>query len=113
MPITAPKLRSVGKQLTTSGADIYAVPVGFSSAVRSVFICNITGTDRHVTLDWYDGASSFNILGEKVVSANNYLNLTDIDLALSKGNKITGLAEANSAIEVIVSVNEYYTPHDA
>ena len=56
MPITAPKLRSVGKQLTTSGADIYAVPVGFSSTIRSIFICNITGTDRHVTLDWYDGA---------------------------------------------------------
>ena len=113
MPISAAKLRSIGKALTTGGADIYSVPTGFSATIRSIFICNIAGADKTVTMDWYDGATSFNILSTKTVSANSYLNLTDIDLSLAKGNKITGLAEANSSIEVIVSVNEYYTPHDA
>jgi len=113
MPVAAPKLRSIGKALTTSVLDIYVVPVGFSSTIRSIFICNIAGADKTVTMDWYDGSTSFNILSTKTVSANSYLNLTDIDLSLAKGNKITGLAESNTSIEVIVSVNEYYTPHDA
>ena len=112
MPITAPMLRSIGKALTTSGADIYTVPTGFSATIRSIFICNIAGADKTVTMDWYDGATSFNILSTKTVSANSYLNLTDINLALGTGNKITGLAESNTSIEVIISVNEYFTPHD-
>ena len=109
--ITAPC--SIGKALTTGGADIYTVPVGFSATIRSIFICNVAGAVKTVTMDWYDGATSFNILSTKTVSANSYLNLTDIDLSLAKDNKITGLAEANSSIEVIISVNEYFTPHDA
>ena len=113
MPATASNLRSIGKQLTTSVDDIYTVPTGFSSNVRAIFICNIAGADKTVTMDWYDGSSSFNILSTKTVSANSYLNLTDLDLSLEKSNKITGLAESNSSIEVIVSVNEYYTPHNA
>ena len=113
MPSVSSNLRSVGKALTTSVADIYSVPTGFSAVVRSIFICNIAGADKTVTLDWYDGSTSFNILSTKTISANSYLNLTDINLSLAKGTKLTGLAESNSSIEVIVSVNEYYTPHDA
>jgi hypothetical protein len=104
------KKRTLAAQLTTANADIYTVPARFNADINSIYVNNESSSAVTFSLDWYDAASTtFYTLAETVeLPANSLLQITDYPLFLVKNDKIRGLASANSAVNITISVEEYY-----
>ena len=104
------KKRTVALELTTANQDIYTVPARFTTEVNSIYINNASSSLVTFSLDWYDAASTtFYTLAELVVlPANSLLQITDYPLYLVGSDKIRGLASANSAVNITVSLEEFF-----
>ena len=104
------KKRTVALELTTANQDIYTVPERLSSEVNSIYINNASSSLVTFSLDWYDAASTtFYTLAELVeLPANSLLQITDYPLYLVGSDKIRGLASANSAVNITVSLEEFF-----
>jgi len=104
------KKRTLALELTTSNQDIYTVPARFNADVNSIYINNASSSSVTFSLDWYEAASTtFYTLAETVeLPANSLLQITDYPLFLVRGDKIRGLASANSAVNISISLEEYY-----
>ena len=104
------KKRTVALELTTANQDIYTVPERLSSEVNSVYVNNASSSLVTFSLDWYDAASTtFYTLAELVeLPANSLLQITDYPLYLIGSDKIRGLASANSAVNITVSLEEFF-----
>lgn len=104
------KKRTLALELTTSNQDIYTVPGRFNTDVNSIYINNASSSSVTFSLDWYEAASTtFYTLAETVeLPANSLLQITDYPLFLVRGDKIRGLASANSAVNISISLEEYY-----
>ena len=102
--------KTFGAALTTSFQDIYTVPARFTTEVNSIYINNASSSLVTFSLDWYDAASTtFYTLAELVeLPANSLLQITDYPLYLIGSDKIRGLASANSAVNITVSLEEFY-----
>ena len=105
------KNRTIGKLLTTANADIYTVPENHEAAIDSIHICNESGSSATISLDYYDAqTTTFFTITEALSIAANSVLLLENKLWLFKGDKIRGLASANSAMTVIFRVDESYFP---
>lgn len=104
------KKRTVALGLTTANQDIYTVPARFTTEVNSIYINNASNSLVTFSLDWYDAASTtFYTLAELVeLPANSLLQITDYPLYLIGSDKIRGLASANSAVNITVSLEEFF-----
>ncbi len=104
------KNRTVALELTTGNSDIYTVPSNYEAEVYSIFISNASSSNVTFSLDWYDAASTtFYTLAELVeLPANSLLQITDYPLYLIGSDKIRGLASANSAVNITVSLEEFF-----
>ena len=104
------KKRTVALELTTANQDIYTVPARFTTEVNSIYINNASSSLVTFSLDWYDAASTtFYTLAELVeLLANSLLQITDYPLYLIGSDKIRGLASANSAVNITVSLEEFF-----
>tara|TARA_A100001015_G_scaffold200008_1_gene223319 strand:+ start:331 stop:666 length:336 start_codon:yes stop_codon:yes gene_type:complete len=105
------KNRTVGKLLTTANADIYTVPNNFEAGIDNIHICNESGTAATISLDWYEAqTTTFFTLTEALSIPANSVLLLESRLWLFKGDKLRGLASANSSITVTFRVDESYLP---
>ena len=106
------KNRTVGLELTTSNADIYTVPSNYEAEVDSIFISNASSSNVTFSLDWYDAQSTtYYTMAETVeLLGNSMLQINDDPFWLYKGDKLRGLASANSAVTVIVKLKESFMP---
>lgn len=105
------KNRTIGKLLTTANADIYTVPENHEAGIDSIHICNESGSSATISLDYFDSqTSTFFTITEGLSIAANSVLLLESKLWLFKGDKIRGLASANSAMTVIFRVDESYLP---
>jgi hypothetical protein len=104
------KKRTVALELTTANQDIYTVPARFTTEVNSIYINNASSSLVTFSLDWYDAASTtFYTLAELVeLPANSLLQITDYPLYLIGSDKIRGLASANNAVNITVSLEEFF-----
>ena len=104
------KKRTLAAQLTTANADVYTVPARFNADINSIYIKNSSGSATTFSLDWYEAATAtYHTLAETVeLPANSLLQITDYPLFLIRGDKIRGLASANSAVNISISIEEYY-----
>jgi hypothetical protein len=104
------KKRTLPLELTTSNQDIYTVPARFTADVNSIYINNASSSAVTFSLDWYEAATTtFHTLAETVeLPANSLLQITDYPLFLVKDDKIRGLASANSAVHVSISIEEFF-----
>jgi hypothetical protein len=104
------KKRTVGLELTTSNQDIYTVPSRFTTDITSISISNESGSSVTFTLDWYDLATTtyYTLAGVTSLAANSILQIKEYPLYLVGGDKIRGLASANSAINITVSLEEFF-----
>ena len=106
------KNRTVGLELTTSNQDIYTVPPNYEAEVDSIFISNASSSKVTFSLDWYDSQNTtYYTIAETVdIEANSMVHINDDPFWLFKGDKLRGLASANSAVTVIVKLRESYLP---
>ena len=107
------KRRTLALELTTANQDIYTVPANFSGDISSIYVNNASGSVVTFSLDWYESATTtYNTLAEAVeLPANSLLQITEYPLFLSRGDKVRGLASANSAVNISISIEEFYEPN--
>lgn len=104
------KRRTLALELTTANQDVYAVPARFTSDVNSIYINNASSSSVTFSLDWYQvSTTTYHTLAETVeLPANSLLQITDYPLFLNPGDKVRGLASANSAVNISISLEEYF-----
>ena len=104
------KKRTLATVLTTSNADIYTVPARFTSDVNSIYINNASTSAVTFSLDWYEvSTTTYHTLAEAVVlQPNSLLQITDYPLYLIGGDKLRGLASANSSVNISISLEEFF-----
>lgn len=108
-----PKLRSKGVNLT-AGVDnlVYTCPPNHTAKMTLLFIANVTGGNKTVTVKWHDITSGQNyyIVGGYVLSAYNFLKLSDGYLVMNAGDYMTITPEASSTMDATITVEEFYDP---
>jgi hypothetical protein len=108
-----PKLRSVGTNLTAGvGNTIYTCPANHTSKVELLFIASNTSGNKTVSIKWHDislGTDYF-IVGGYTISAYNFLKIDGSYLVLNAGDYLVVTPEAGSAMDITVSVEEYFDP---
>lgn len=102
--------RTVGKELTTTYANIYVAPLRYSAYVDSIVISNVSAASATFSLDWYDGANAtyYPIGGQVVMQPHSVIQITD-GFVLQYSDAFRGLASVNAAITVSVRVREEYS----
>ena len=104
------KRRTLALELTTANQDVYTVPARFTSDINSIYINNASSSLVTFSLDWYQASTTtYHNLAETVeLPANSLLQITDYPLFLNPGDKVRGLASANSAVNISISLEEYF-----
>ena len=104
------KKRTLALELTTGNQDIYTVPTRFTTDINSIYVNNASGSSVTFSLDWYEASTTtYHTLAETVeLPANSLLQITDYPLFLNPGDKVRGLASANSAVNISISLEEYF-----
>jgi hypothetical protein len=102
--------RTLGKVLTTSSQDIYTIPNSFISHMDSIIITNITSSSVTFILQWYSAtdAVTYSLFFNSVLPANSTIQISD-PLILQAGDKLKGLASANSSVNITLRVQEKYS----
>ena len=109
----ASRFRSVGKNLTAGSANtVYTCPANFTARVELLFVCNNTGGNKTVQINWHDESSGLNyaIVAGYVISAYNFLKFDQAYLVLNANDYIIITPEAGSTMDATVSVEEYFDP---
>ena len=104
------KKRTLALELTTGNQDIYTVPARFTTDINSIYINNASGSLVTFSLDWYEASTTtFHTFAETVeLPANSLLQITDYPLYLIGGDKLRGLASANSSVNISISLEEFF-----
>lgn len=103
--------KTVGAALTTNSADLLAnlAASGKVLKVNACYVANVDGTnDAMVTLAFYDASvtTSYKLTNTITVPADATLDVLSKPIYLEEGDKITGLASADSDLEVVISYEE-------
>lgn len=113
---TVPRLKSIGANLTaTVETTVYTCPNNFTARVDLVFVTNNTNGNKTVTIKWYDYTTGLDyyIAPGYVISAYNFLKLSDGYLVMNSGDKLKFTSETGSTMSAVVSVAEYFDPANA
>lgn len=108
-----PKLRSVGTNLVAGSANtVYTCPANHTAKVILLFVANATSGNKTVTIKWHDASSGqdYYIVGGYVVSAYNFLKLSEGYLVMNAGDYMVITPEAGSTMDSTVTVEEFYDP---
>ena len=100
--------QTAAASLTTSNAAIVTCASEYVYKVNAVYVSNIDGTNTATTtVYFYDAGSTtrFEIVKAVPVPPGTTLNVVgkDAPIYLEEGDKIEGLASANSDLQIIVS----------
>jgi hypothetical protein len=76
----------------------------------SIVIANITSSSVTFTLQWYSSNDNvtYSMFYNSVLPANTTVQITD-PLILQAGDKLKGLASANSSVNITLRVQEEYS----
>ncbi len=91
---------------TTAATDLYTTPANTRAIVQSVNVANVDGSDRYVTVTWYDSSvgSSYTLLYNGFVPAGTSLNALDTPLVLEAGDILRVQASASNTLHATASV---------
>jgi hypothetical protein len=92
-------------ELTTASVDMYTAPTNCRTQIASCTVANKTGTARYVTVTLTpSGGSAFNLVYRVTVPINTQVSLFPVvGQVLDAGDKISALAEANTALDFAMS----------
>lgn len=104
MPIQTPK-RLASVELTNASADMYTAGTNTRTRISAATVANKTGTARYVTVTFTaSGGSARNLVYQVVVQpATQFPLYALINVTLEPGDKVSALAEANSALDFNMS----------
>lgn len=108
-----PKLRSIGTNLTAGSANtVYTCPANHTAKMVLLFVANATSGNKTITIKWHDASSGqdYYIVGRYVVSAYNFLKLSEGYLVMNAGDYMVITPEAGSTMDSTVTVEEFYDP---
>lgn len=93
--------RMASTELTTVSVDQYTAPTNTRTQVAACTVANKTATARYVTVTLTaSGGSARNLVYQVTVPANTQMPLyAVVGVVLDAGDKISALAEANSALD--------------
>lgn len=99
-----PKLLSTN-ELTTASVDQYTAPANTRTTISAATATNKTATARYLTVTITpSGGSARNVCYQRVVAPNESFVVHGlIGQTLNPADKFTAIAEANSAIDLVVS----------
>lgn len=105
------RARSIGHNLVSGAAtEVYVCPDNFTAYVTLVFISNLGSGNQTVTMEWYDKTDDtwYFILGGYILSAYNFIKLSEGYLVLNSGDKLRITSEAGSTMSSVVTVEELF-----
>jgi hypothetical protein len=93
--------------MTSTGAtDLYSCPANTRAIVQSVNVANIDGSDRYVTVTWFDSstAQNYTLLYNGLIPAGTALNALDVPLVLEPGDIVRVQASAANTLHATASI---------
>ena len=111
-----PRLKSVGANLTSEVEQtVYECPNNYTARVTLVFVTNNANSNKSITIKWYDHTNDtdYNIAPAYVISAYNFLKLSDGYLIMNSQDKLKFTSDSDSDMSAIVTVEEYFDPANA
>lgn len=102
---------SVGNNLTANTATtLYTVPTGYFAKCTLLHVTNSTGSNKHISLTWYDlsAAASIPVSFEyTVASKTNFDPITDTQFfVMEEGDYITATSEAGATMSVVATFEQ-------
>ena len=102
------RARSVGENLTAATATtLFTVPTGYYAKCVLIHATNAGGSNKHITLSWYDASASTSIYitFEYTLSAKSFLATVDAMkyIVMEEGDYLTATSETGSTISVIAT----------
>lgn len=91
---------------STGATDLYTAPANTRAIVQSVTAANIDGSDRYVTVTWYDSSASasYTLLYNALIPAGTSLNALDTPIVLEPGDIIRVQASAANTLHATASI---------
>ena len=106
----ATTFKNAKKALTASRSDIYTCPSATSAIVFGIHLANVDGANNATaTIDWTDSSDSnaaTKLCNTLDVPADTAVQLLPKPIVLEAGDKVGGLASANSDIEATLAIIE-------
>ena len=101
---------------TAGGASadtLYTVPPFHDATIDFLHVTNGDNSTHNITIQWYhaDSNTYHHIINNKAVPGKDVYNIITSDrLHLHAGDKILAFDSASAALEMFISVREYYNP---
>ena len=93
---------------STGSTNLYTCPAATRAIVQSVNVANIDGSDRFVTITWYDASSgsSYTLLNNALIPPGTAMNTIDAAVVLEAGDIIRCQAVTANTLHVTASILE-------
>lgn len=107
------RARSVGTNLTAGTSNVvYTCPDNFTGYMTLLFVTNHGSGNKTLTVEWYDKTTNtwYYILGGYVLSAYNFIKLSEGYLVFNAGDQMRITPEAGSNMSAVVTVEELFDP---
>jgi hypothetical protein len=92
--------------LTTSDAEVYVAPAGYTSIVIMAQVSNITGTAVSVTVSHRAASTDTELIKGFSIPGNDAASVITGKLVLEAGQSVRALASASSSAKIILSILE-------
>jgi len=92
-------------QPSTTLSQIYTVPVGKTTIVKNIILCNTTATDAKIDIYFVSGGSTLpkdKVISQYTVAANDTV-VVDLSAVLESASNISAAQNTANAITVYIS----------
>lgn len=93
-------------ELTTSEAELYVTPTGYTAIVLMAQVTNVTTTPVSVTVSHYYSSTTTELLKDFAIPGNDAVSATTGKLVLEDGHSIKALASADNSVKMVLSILE-------
>ena len=103
--------RSVyGHNTGTATEDVYTCPPNCTAEISYLHIINTTG-NVNIEIEWFVAADNYtsHFLTGKNLGAGEYITFSDIEIAISSGDKIQVTPSAAGHVDTILTVTETFS----
>ena len=98
--------KTVTAELTTSEAELYVAPVGYTSIVLMAQVSNVVSTAVTVTVSHYFSSTTTELLKDFSIPGNDAVSATTGKLVLEEGHSVKALASEDNSVKIVLSVLE-------
>ena len=100
------EFRNARRVLDTTMGTIYTVPSGKTAVIVGCQVANVSGSTRSLTMSWVSGSNETHLAHEVPIPSEAAYEPIGGRLVLTAGMELNASSNANSSLEVTVSVLE-------